>query len=152
MSNFDKNYPMKNVLVYSLLGILMICNSGCLKKAKDKITGGTMVATVNGEEFRATNVSAFSSTGHFFIEGTIVGGRQMSIIIPDASTFVSTYTIDSVYHQALYYVNNSAKPAKGVSGTITIHYRSTNSAYGTFAFTCNDGTQVTNGVYDANWP
>ncbi len=143
---------MKNVLIYSLLSLFVVSNSGCLKKAKEKVTGGTMVATVNGKYFKAHNVSAFSGSGHFSMDGTTVDGKLISFKIPDASTHVTTYTIDPVYHQAWYYVNNSAKPAVATSGTITIHYRSTNSVYGTFSFNCDDGTQVTSGAYDANWP
>lgn len=147
-----KRNCMKKAFTYIALSLLVIANSGCLKEAKDRITGGNMTATVNGEYFKAHNVAAFSGSGHFSMDGTTADGKLISFYIPDASTLVESYSIDKTVHKAWYYVNNSAKPDTAISGTITIRYRNTNAVYGTFAFVCKDGTQVLNGSYDANWP
>lgn len=149
--NFVKTRHMKRVLVCAVLTLFALSNTGCLKKAKQVVTGGTMRAMVNGVPFKSYNVSAFSGSGHFYIDGTTMDGKQLSISIPDASTHVPIYTIDRDFHQAWWYVNNSAKPATAVSGQVSVHYRGTNQAYGGFSFVCDDGTQVTDGFYDAVW-
>ncbi len=143
---------MKNKLVIAALLAATSFGSGCIKKIKEKaLDNGTITATVNGASFKATEVTAISIAGGFSMDGTTADGKQISISIPDASTTVTTYTIDSTYHQAWYYVNKSATGTDARSGTMTLNYKGTNGASGTFSFTCKDGTTVTNGSYDVHW-
>ncbi len=140
---------MKNALLYAAVCAITMSASGCIKKwTNPDISMGTMTATVNGVSFTAKEVIASSMSGAFNLAGTTSDGKKISISIPDASATVTSYKIDSTYHQAWYYVNTSTTPTDARSGTTTINYKGTDHASGTFSFKCKDGTEVTNGSYD----
>ncbi len=152
--NFTKKTSMKRTLFYSMLFFMAVFSAGCVKEIKDKITGGTMTAKVNGNDFKASNVSAmYSSNGHFDISGSMDNGREILISIPDANTKAASYSIDGSYRTAGYYLDkNTTKPIDAVSGTVTITLRDNNkAASGTFSIKLKDGTEITDGSYDANW-
>jgi len=116
---------------------------------KNGTPSSTMTATVNGVSFVANSVTASDISGSFLITGTTAAGQEITISIPDLSSSTTSYTIDSLYHQAFYYVNTNTTPTTAKSGTFTITLNGTASGTGTFAFTCKDGTAVSNGVYTA---
>lgn len=142
---------MKKSFLCFLLLALSVGLFSCTPKKDNSTPTSTFTATVNGASFVANSVNTSDVSGSFLIVGTTATGQEITISIPDLSASTTNYTIDSIYHQAFYYVNTSTTPTTARTGTFTINFTGTNSGTGTFSFTCKDGTVVTNGAYKANW-
>lgn len=142
-----KKFSFGAIALYAL-----ISTTSC-QKIKDALPGGDCSCSINGSNFTAKDASgALSSKNDFSLDANASDGKNIQLVVSGASDTQTTYNVDSIYVEGLYYASQSATHASvGTSGTIELHLDGKTRAYGKFNFTCSDGTKVEAGEFDVHW-
>ncbi len=141
---------MKSILKLAFAGILAVASLNSCSKKSSTTSSRHMDATVNGGGFHVVNCTATQNGTQLQITGlqpnvAVDGMPNISMNIVNY-TGAGTYTIASGGTSANY-LGSMVSSSIAVSGTINI--TAVNPITGTFSFTCNDGTKVTNGNFVA---
>jgi hypothetical protein len=147
---------IKKSLPFLLIFTSVIALISSCKKDKTPAPATTPVVTSSTPAFSANiNGTSTSWSSFYYLQNsgttttTIYAftGTQINVELDLINvTSAGTYTIDGTFIRAVY-LTSSSDQHWADSGTITISSYANNKVSGTFSFTENGGTVVTNGIF-----
>lgn len=145
---------MRKILV--LAAAALITFSGCSKK--DSSPSYSMKATIGASTFSTSRCVAVAAGGALTIDAwtgttTSAAPPQITIAITTWNGGTGTITFDSLLTTGYEeYLPNMATVSTSKTGSVNITSVSSKTISGTFSFTCDDGTVVSNGSFTAQRP
>lgn len=126
---------------YILALLCAILTSGCTKE--EAKVANSMTAKIGGSSFSTSNVTFTHGTTEAFIEGA--GSSSSILIYIEDYNGTGTYPVGTNWTVPTEYIS-SGGTQYAASGHVTITSTSP-TVSGTFYFTCDNGTTISNGSF-----
>ena len=138
------------LLALAILGMVTIMS--CTKTVSG--TPPSMAASIGSTSYKSPYCMAAQTGSKMEILGlngttTTPTYPYVYLYIPKWTGLPTTYPIDSTGVNFGYYFSSSSSALYAVKGSINILSVSSDLVTGTFLFSCNDGTAVSNGIFSA---
>jgi Na+/melibiose symporter-like transporter len=147
-----KNKGLKLIPVIAFIAIAVLFFSAACNKTNTNSTY-YMEANLGPNNLKGTYCMGYIQGGALIIQGGNFSGTTLqfpyiSFNIANFNNTVGTFFIDGVVNHAS--LDSSASLSLvATTGTVDIVSTGASAVTGTFSFTCNNGTQVTNGTFNA---